>query len=453
MPPALRVVAHYFRSLNRGLTAVISPARLACYRVLQAIELHGAFSDEALHGEALSRLKPVDRNLATEIILGTLRRQCWLDYLLRKASARPWPQVDTHARILLRMSLYQLAFTGRLPDYAVVNDAVELAKRGLKRGADSFVNAVLRHLGRDRPWEKPEFQANCPPWVQVSLPKWLWQRWLKRFGHDTAYRFARSLNNPPARAFWLRRLEARADIPFALEKSAVVPGAFMLQDADGASTLQSGGDLHFQDEASQLIPHLLGSVEGWRIWDACAAPGGKCAIFCHMVGTSGLVVGSDISLERTGHLRHFLASTQCGNTAAILADAAAPAPFRTPFDAVAVDAPCSGLGTMRRNPEIKWRFSPKQFPKLRQIQLEILSRASHAVRRGGYLLYSTCSTEPEENEQVVDAFLDSNRQFRLQHPASPPGIVRFVDDRGFFRSFPGERMWDGFFAALMARIS
>jgi 16S rRNA (cytosine967-C5)-methyltransferase len=233
--------------------------------------------------------------------------------------------------------------------------------------------------------------------------------------------------------------------------SELVPGAFLIDtDLPGPSP-----DILVmaQDEASQLIPHLLGSIAGWKIWDACAAPGGKAAIISSMCGTEGSVIATDIHPARVRRLRGVLGRFHESGFHVLAADARLSPPFRKKFDGVLADVPCSGLGTLRRNPEIKWRFNPDQLRSLQVTQKQILASASDAVRAGGLLIYSTCSTEPEENEQVVHAFLKTHPEFRLRRPSSPPGIGSWLGSDDMLRTFPGDRPWDGFFAALLVRSS
>lgn len=428
-----------------------APARRASFEILQSVELRGGFSDEALHSERVSRLRPVDRNLTTEIVYGTLRWRGWLEHLLSATVAGKWDDVDPRVRILLRMSLYQMARMSRLPDHAVINDAVELAARGFKRNVRGFVNAVLRRLSRERPWAAEGFDAGLPAWVRVSMPKWLWSRWRTRFGEQGAEKFALSLNRPPARAFRLTKGNAAAPPADGVEPSDIVPGAYILRGDTTADAVAEPACVRFQDEASQLVPYLLGALPGMRVWDVCAAPGGKTAILLQLVAGSGLVVASDAVYARLAMMRDRLPKLQDVRCGLLVADAARSAPFVDRFDAVLVDAPCSGLGTLRRNPEIKWRFRPARLELLQRAQRMILEGAAGAVRPGGRLLYATCSTEPEENEGVVDSFLARHEKFHLVRPQHPPGVERFLDERGMFRSFPSERLWDGFFAALMVR--
>jgi 16S rRNA (cytosine967-C5)-methyltransferase len=426
---------------------VTAPARQTAFDVLRSVELRNAFSDYALNSARVNRLEAIDRNMVTEIVYGTLRWRQLLDRWLGEASSRPWNNVDADARVLLRMSLYQIWQMDRVPDHAAVNDAVELAKTKLRRGAEGFVNAILRNLARSRPWLEPGFERMYPPWERASLPRWLWERWETRWGADMALRYAQSLNRPPQAAF--RFISAAEGVSAArFHASDVVPGAYLAAKDDGVET---GETIAWQDEASQLIPHLAGNVNGCRIWDVCAAPGGKSSILRGSAGPDGFVLSSEIHIRRARLLRSFLKRGTGGKSAVVVLDARKNPPVQRQFDLVMADVPCSGLGTVRRNPEIKWRAEEGRLEEMSRVQSEILTSASTAVRRGGLLLYSTCSTEPEENEQVVEGFLRSGANFSLIRPEHPPGVETWLDERGFMRTFPSERLWDGFFAALMRK--
>lgn len=431
---------------------MIAPARRICFDLLSRIEARRVFSDDALNSDVMKTVDVRDRHLITEIVYGTLRRQSLLDHILAGASSKPWQDVDMEARVLLRMSLYQLWYMDRIPDHALVNDAVELGKVRLKRGVDRYLNGVLRHLARSRPWEDPRDLENAPQWVQVSLPRWLWKRWSRRFGEAIALEYAESLNNPPSAAL---RLGADYDVealPFRVRASDIVPGAYIRDEKAEEWNREASMPLPFQDEASQLIPHLLGDIRGCTLWDACAAPGGKTAVLCDAIGESGMVVASDRSLERVCRLKN-LSEYRRKEALLLVADACLRAPFRGYFDAIVADVPCSGLGTLRRNPEIKWRFRSSDLALLQKNQRSILEAVSENVREGGRLLYATCSTEPEENEQVVESFLADHPDFHLGRPVAPAGIAAWICNDHMVRTFPTPYRWDGFFAALMWRRS
>ena len=427
---------------------MISPARRICFRLLSQIESRGVYSDAALNSKIMETADNRDRHLITEIVYGTLRWQSRLDYILACVSSRPWSDVETEARILLRMSLYQMWHMDRIPDHALVNDAVELAKKHMKRGIDRFLNGILRHLTRNRPWEDRRNFKDAPKWVRVSLPQWLWKRWAERYGENMTMKYAEALNTPPRAALRLGSDPDIGKLPFKVWPSDLVPGAYIRTTEAGETSWEDPAPIPFQDEASQLIPHLLGPIRGWRIWDACAAPGGKTAVLCDKSGKSGIVVASDRSREKASRLAQTLKSSR---PLVLVADAGVPSPFKAKFDAVVADVPCSGLGTLRRNPEIKWHFCQSDLPSLQKNQLNILCSVSENVRPGGRLLYSTCSTEPEENEQVVESFIKEHPNYRIERPANPNGIHAWTGSDSMIRTFPGTRLWDGFFAALMVR--
>ncbi len=410
---------------------------------MSRIESRRLYSDDALHSPAMERLDLRDRHLVTEIVYGTLRWRGALDHVLALQSARPWAGIDPKARTLLRMSLYQMWKMDRVPDHAICNDAVELARAGGGGGTDRFVNGILRGLGRSRPWERDDFLAGAPGWVRVSLPRWLYQRWVRRYGAGRAEEFALSLNAPPRAAFRLPGGAGEGGIPPG-EPSPLVPGALLATDEAPPE-----GGAQAQDEASQLMPHLFGPAgQRGRAWDACAAPGGKAAVLGRIFAG---VVASDISFNRVRRMRQVLGPEGLAPGGTIVADAGGPPPFGTEFEAVLADVPCSGLGTLRRNPEIKWHFKPEGFAALGRTQARILHNVARSVAAGGRLLYTTCSTEPEENERVVEEFLASRPDFQVEAPLYPQGVAAWTGSDGFVRTFPSVRRWDGFFAALLRR--
>jgi len=426
---------------------MVSPARKLSYKLLGKISAGRVFSDDALHSPAMDSLEVRDRHLTTEIVYGTLRWQGTLDFLLAGATARPWREVDERARVLLRMSLYQMWHMDRIPDHALVNDAVEIAKREIGMGIDRYLNGVLRHFVRTRPWERKGFLKQAPAWIRLALPEWLWVRWAGRFGEEAAASYAMSLNQPPQTAV---RMDGKAHEPlpaWAVQSEIVPDCALRVSVSDEPSR-----SVHCQDEGSQLIPYLFGDLKGLHIWDACAAPGGKSLILAKLCGESGRIVASDLRKERAQRVSNLLKESGKNKGLVLIADASKSAPFRGSFDAVLADVPCSGLGTLRRNPEIKWHFdAERNFAALQETQRTILEAVSDRVCTGGRLLYSTCSTEPEENEHVVDAFLAAHPEFELRRPDSPPGIGKWIWDDGMVRTFPSDRRWDGFFAALLVR--
>jgi len=430
---------------------MISPARKLAFRFIEQIETRRVNSDDAVNDPEMERLDIRDRHLAAEIIYGVLRRRAMLDWTLSGRSTRPWKDVALKTKIILRMSLYQLWILDRIPNYAPVNDAVELAKRELGVGVSRYVNGILRGLARLCPWNENNWLDKAPEHVQVSLPPWLWTRWRKRFGCVAAKEYALSLLSPPRAALRLAPEIQNPDSKESdgMEQSDIVPSAFFIQSKIENQKSKIRNVL--QDEASQLIPWLAGHlIPGVRIWDACAAPGGKSAIFAAMPGKEMFLVSSDKHPRRTEYLRDVLRKSAVAPLT-LVADARIAPPFRSDFDLVCADVPCSGLGTLRRNPEIKWRISPGDLNGFQETQNQILASVSTAVRPGGRLLYSTCSTEPEENERVIKEFLETHPDFRLYAPEQPAGIERWTGKDMMVRTFPTGRLWDGFFAALLIK--
>ena len=437
---------------------MITKSRDLAFRLFERIEARRINSDDAVNDPEMDRLDVRDRHLVAEIIYGVLRRRATLDWMLAERSSRPWKEIAPKTKTILRMSLYQLWLLDRIPDHASVNDAVELAKRELGPGVSRYINGILRNLARLRPWNEKGLLDKAPEHVQFSLPSWIWTRWRKRFGRAAASEYALSLLSPPRAAFHTARggiQRPGSTVPDAgsplQEQSDIVPGAFFPNSSllTPNSSLPKGA--YFQDEASQLIPWLAGPpAPGIKIWDACAAPGGKSAIFAGMSSEGMFLVSSDGSPKRAERLRSMLCEISAAPPV-LAADARRPHPFRSGFDLVCADVPCSGLGTLRRNPEIKWRIRPEDFNGLRETQIQILTSVSTAVRPGGRLLYSTCSTEPEENENVINDFLETHSDFRLAAPEHPAGIERWTGSDLMVRTFPARRLWDGFFAALLIR--
>ena len=280
---------------------MIAPARLASFDILspdrdsrRIQRLPPELGADCGHEPARPQSYP-------EIVYGTLRWQGLIDHVIMKTSSRP--ELDPGVRILLRMSVYQMLYLNRVPHHAVVHDAVEISKGQFRSGTPGFINGVLRRLSQERPWAEAAFEQDFPPWVRVSLPSWLWHRWTARFGEARATEYALSLNRPPRMALRLagEAIGVSENLIAHGHLSELVPGALLI-DTDlprpSPDTL-----LKAQDEASQLIPHLLGPIAGWKIWDACAAPGGKAAILSSMCGREGSVTATDIHPARARRLR------------------------------------------------------------------------------------------------------------------------------------------------------
>jgi 16S rRNA (cytosine967-C5)-methyltransferase len=436
----------------------VSPARLAAFEILRRVEA-GAYASVLLAARA-AELKPNDRALSHDLVLGVLRRQLWLDRLIERYANRRVAELDPAVAIILRLGLYQLRFLTRVPASAAVNESVNLVSIARKRSAGGLVNAVLRRATRE-PEVDPTSKLADPIErlaVETSHPRWLLERWISAMGMAEAAAFARANNEPPPIAF--RVVNHRANHEKVLERlrlagaevvaSAIAPGAWRVNGAGQLlGELVTGGLIYLQDEASQLVAAALQVEPGQRILDLCAAPGSKTTQIADLALDSALIVAADLHLHRLKTIvsaaqSQTLRSIQClalnGLDALPLAEQS--------FDRVLVDAPCSGTGTLRHNPEIRWRISPADLTDLSERQRQLLVNAAAAVKPGGRLVYSTCSVEPDENEDVVKSFLENNERFRL---IQLPLAACLLTSNGGARTWPHRDGTDGFFLSAFER--
>jgi 16S rRNA (cytosine967-C5)-methyltransferase len=439
----------------------VSPARAAAFDVLLRVETQDAYAADLLHSALLDALSAADRNLATGITMGVLRWRSRLDAALAAAAARDVAKLDAEVLAALRMAAYQLTFLDRVPASAAVNESVELVKRARKRSAVPFANAVLRKLAAAPqsiapPAEVPQTAAALAE--ALAHPAWLVERWVERFGMASARRICAWDQAVPPAGIRLHDAAAEAELRDAGIKLA--PGALLTSTrrvVSGDMTRTAAfreGRVFLQDEASQLVALLVG--RGARLLDCCAAPGGKTALLAAR-NPGSVIVAADLHPHRVRLLRRRVAAA---NVEVITADARA-LPAAEPFDRVLADVPCSGTGTLARNPEIKWRLQPDALAGLAALQREILSAALQQVAPGGRLLYSTCSLEREENDAVVEAVLAQNPRFSLVpvreelERLKDEGEMAWADldslTRGpFLQILPGAQPGDGFFAAVVA---
>ena len=391
-----------------ALAKGISPARLAAFKILQQVE-GGGYCSVLLAAEE-PRLQAVDRALCHELVLGSLRWQLLIDRIVEHFSKRRVESLDPPVRIALRLGLYQLRFLTRIPNSAAVNESVNLVRMSRLSSAAAFVNAVLRRAVREPDYD-PAAEISDPLEkiaIETSHPVWLIERWTKSFGLDEARAFAHANNLVPPTAFRVvgNRSETLSKLiaaGAALESSEVVDGGWRVSGTTSLlRELTAAGEIYLQDEASQLVAQLLDAKPGERVLDVCAAPGGKTTMIADHTGDRALVVAADRSAIRMETVVATTRLHQLEGIKPVILDAAQPLPFGPEsFDKVLVDAPCSGTGTLRRNPEIRWRLLPDDIPILAEQQKRILLNALEMVKPGGRLVYSTCSVEREENEEVI----------------------------------------------------
>ncbi len=448
---------------------MIAPARGAAFDVLRAVHEQRSDLASAL-ARARGRLNDErDRALATDIATGVERHRNLLDHLIAHFAKRPVARLDAEVLEILRLSGYQLLHLTRVPASAVVDDAVEMTRRAGKSSAAGFVNAVLRQISRKRGAlplpPRPSDPADRDAAIRYlmisgSHPQWLAERWYDRLGLERADTWVHFDNEPAPltlRANTLRMTATR--LGATLESNGITtrrgrfaPDALIVEGGHTTDAADAGTYL-VQDEGSQLVTLLAGDDPGPLLLDACAAPGGKTTAFSAAVGPEGRVVACDVRDRRVALLSYVVAAAGADNVRVVQADATAAFPFAAGFSTVVIDAPCSGLGTLRRDPDIKWRREPADLPRLAAVQLAMLHHGAHVVAPGGRLVYATCSTEPEENEAVVDAFLASARGFtaldaRQAHPQMPTAVV---DARGHLRTTPDVHGLEGFFGAVFER--
>jgi 16S rRNA (cytosine967-C5)-methyltransferase len=446
-----------------------APARIAAYHAVRAIADQRADLPAALAHAREQLADERDRGLAAEIVTGSLRWQRSLDHLVEHFANRPLRKVDRSVVYILRLSLYQLLHLDRVPASAVVDDAVELTRYARKGSAAGFVNAVLRSTLRQRhrlPLPvRPNEGGNRDAVIAYlgithSHPDWLVARWLDRVGFDAAERWVRFNNDTPRltlRANTLRTARERVAAALAAgdvetEPTRHAPDGLTVT-AGNPLRMPADGSFFVQDEASQLVSVATGSQPGERVLDLCASPGGKTVAMAADMRDRGLVVACDVRARRVNLLRDTvrLSGARCIRLTSV--PASGPLPFAPVFDRVLVDAPCSGLGTIRRDPDIRWRRHEGDLTRLAADQLALLDRAASVVRASGRLIYATCSSEPEENEAVIFAFLSRHPDFAtvdLREEAAPL-LQPLLDDRGMLRTLPFAHGLEAFFAAALQR--
>ncbi len=453
----------------------VSPARTAAFEILLKVERENSYAGELLHSARFAKLSSADHGLATEIVMGVLRWKSSLDRCLARASSQKLDRLDDEVLIALRLGLYQLQFLSRIPARAAIFESVELVKAARKGSAAAFVNAVLRKLGGGAAGTEARSDTESPAGdvfaaireagdpatlaQRSSHPEWLVKRWAEQYGLHVARLICAQDQRPPATA-----IHIYDDRPFGelrragigLAPSRLLSAAYTVMSGDVTRTRPyEQGHISIQDEASQLVALLVGSGES--ILDCCAAPGGKTALLARR-NPKSTVVASELHPHRARLLR---ALARSPNVRVIGADAR-QLPLSKTFDRILVDVPCSGTGTLARNPEIKWRLRAEDLADLQSRQIAILKSALARLASGGRLVYSTCSLEPEENEAVVKAALagasdcsiaDCREELERLHRSGDLLVtdIEALLSGPYLRTLPGVHSCDGFFAAIVQR--
>ena len=435
----------------------ISPARRAAFEILRRVE-DGAFASILL-ATSHRELKPTDRALTHELVLGVLRRQLFLDSLITHFSNRATATLDLPVRLALRLGLYQLRFLTRIPSSAAVNESVKLVRFARVRSSDAFVNAVLRRATREPDFD-PTASIKDPVArlaVETSHPTWLLQKWIKDFGFDFTADLARANNIAPPLSFRvLGNRSKQSEVIAVLKKSdaqvfesEIASGAWRCSiSAAPLVKLAQEGLVYIQDEASQLVALLAAEVNGRRVLDLCAAPGSKTSLIASLSQKSK-ITASDLSEPRLRTVVQTVELHGLSNIQYVVLDGLKSLAFpHDTFDTILVDAPCSGTGTLRRNPEIRWRITAGDIQDLATRQTQLLKNAAAVLKSSGTIVYSTCSIEPEENEAVVSSFLEQHPDF-FQVAIQNAGSLK--TETNALRTWPHINGCDGFFVTLLRR--
>jgi 16S rRNA (cytosine967-C5)-methyltransferase len=442
--------------------------------VLLAVERDGAAADEALdHALVPSRaggLDARDRALALELVYGVLRHLGTLDWRLDHVATKAMAKLPAHVRTALRLGAYQFLYLDRIPPSAAVNESVALIKSGSPGHWPGFVNAVLRALIRTPApaWPDPAAHPVGALSVRHACPAWLTERWIERHGLEAADALCRATTEIPPLTIRVNTLRISRDalaarfteLGYGAQPTRISPVGLIL-DKTGPITdlpLFRDGAFYVEDEAAQLVAPILDPQPGESVLDACAAPGGKATHLAALMKNRGTLTAVDSSAARLRLVEDNCRRLGVDIIRTVRADAAAPPPKslrERPFHRVLVDAPCSGLGVLRRHPEGKWRKDARTVLQHRTLQQRLLEQAGRLLRPGGVLVYSTCSSEPEENEQVIDHFCGAHKEFHRESvaPWLPRQGSSLVTGQGDLSTMRNDDAMDMFFAARLRKAS
>jgi 16S rRNA (cytosine967-C5)-methyltransferase len=443
-----------------------SPRQLAV-NLLDRIDQQGAYAEPLLDTYLTTHLQsdPKNRKLVTHIVFGTLRMRGYLDWIIGQFYRGAFADMDQGLKNVLRTALYQLFYLERVPSYAVVNEAVNMTEARF-RGRGGLVNAILRNAirGKDK-MALPDRSRDLPLYIAVtcSHPRWLVEKWLALFGEEEMIRLCSANNVTPPVTIRVNSLKTSRSETLAELREAGGELTETSYSPDGIRIIHTElpirhtrwfeeGEIQLQDEGSQLISRFLDPQPGETILDLCAGTGGKTTHLAALIGNKGRIIALDNQEKKLAALREI--SIRMGTTCVepLYRDGRKPPPedLSEVFDRVLVDAPCTGLGTLRRNPEIKWRLAPEDIAQTVTLQRDLLEGAARYLKKGGRLVYSTCSLLPEENEDNIHAFLARHQEFRQE---TPIGAIHpdCLDALGFMKTLPHRHDMDGFFAARLIK--
>lgn len=425
-------------------------ARFSAIKTVYAVQSQGAYSNVAL-AQILrqEKLSDLDRRFCTELVYGTIKVGASLDWKISKYVNRPLDKIDAKILAVLRVGMYQIFFLDRVPNSAAVNESVEIAKKFCGIGASKFVNGVLRSAVREP--QKSEFPTDDSVEslaLRTFHPAWLVKLFVEEFGLDTARKICATNNMEPPLCLRVNFLKSnRTEILDALKKfgataepSKLVPEGIICKSHGALDSFKplKIGMCQVQDESSMLAAHWLNPAENDFVIDCCAAPGGKATHIAELMKNRGRIIAADIYETKLQHIKENLQRLGIKIIEPLLLDAREIGnKFYNQADKVLVDAPCSGLGVIRRKADLRWKKSFEEIAELPKLQAEILASAANAVKIGGTLIYSTCTIIRRENEEIVENFIKSNKNFRI------------AEMKNFLPHIDGT---DGFFIAKLVRI-
>ncbi|TFG91516.1 MAG: 16S rRNA (cytosine(967)-C(5))-methyltransferase RsmB [Syntrophobacterales bacterium] len=452
-------------SSNKKPQVMKDTPRPLAVQILNRVE-EGGFAQPLLDA-FLSRVTlptPQDRGLLTQLVYGTLRLRNRLDWIIREVYTGDFKSMEPGIRNILRVALYQVMFADRVPTYAATDEAVKMTKT-LYPGRSNLVNAILRNAARRMDKIKyPLFDEDPLSHISVvhSHPLWLVRMWTKKLGLEETHSLCEANNEIPPLMVRTNRLKTtQPDLIARLKVSGCgavpsrySPDGIVLSDLPvsvGEMPLYKEGQMQIQDEASQLISLLVDPKPGETVLDVCAGVGIKTTHLAQLMRNSGRIVAMDINRKKIEPSRLLFRRLGATIIEPITYDATQDPPedLRERFDRVLVDVPCSGLGTLRRNPEIRWNTTPEDMKKNPPLQKAILNRSVSYLKKEGVVIYSTCTISSAENEAVIEGFLVDNPGFECVRPATVP--AEMLDETGRFRTFPHRHGADGFFSATLKR--
>ena len=449
---------------DKAQSGIFSGPRGLAVKILNRIDKTDAYLDKLIDSELRnSSLSSQDKALLYELVHGVIRWMIRLDWVLTGFYKGQYAKSISDIKNALRVAVYQILFLDRIPEYAIVNDAVEYIKKMQGQKAANLTNAVLRNIIRSKekinyakPGDDPVYYLSN----YYSHPIWMVKRWVRRYGKEFAEELVIANNERPkltlrvnnliSNPFELKELLGNVGIEF--EETKYLPGYLKLKSMTNVADWEffKKGYFTIQDESTGLPCYLLAPTEKSRVLDMCSAPGGKTALLADLMNNKGDIVALDKYESRLDILRKNLKRLNIENVTTVAVDALEFEDEEL-FDKVLVDAPCSGLGTLKKKPDIKWKREIKDIKNLNPLQIDLLRKAGALVKPGGDIVYSTCTIEPEENFEIIQTFLDENLDFELVD-ARTVLPDELVGKSGCVETFPNRHLMDGSFAAKLKRV-